>query len=570
MILLALLCVPSTLVFAQDEEKPAEKKADANTYVGRGYDITENFADVRSLRASIFELRADDVKMEPINLTTKDEISGKSLSEYQSKFSNKLSIGGSYAIFSGSVSVNFDKNDASSSAKEYVTLQRRVVVRSYEMPHKANDKITAAARGAIDSDDPNKLFEEYGTHYVMLAEVGGRVDYNMTFNRSSTQKDINLQVAAKAELKAVIGSVNIENETAYGNSLKKVEEAGKLKIAVYGGSAESRSKIEAGQAGLEEWSKSVEENPVLCNFTNRSLKPIWELASTPERAHVLEQAFITHANSKAIRETPGGLMVQHVTGSKQVASNWYGKGTDGAGNANHRFAAWTPVPDTTNGYYVVGHAANRDSETKKTGRIKTIMVKEIGEPGKLLASPIGFEKVTETSGGERKWSIWRANCPANFVALGDFAKWEHDEPNMDIPSQNPFKDVRCVNRGQVEAAAPLSKNEIIHDNDGSGEWKFVTYKIEPASGSNAINGNFFYGIRPNEFSDEPPADAEVWVLKNPAGAGMAFLVGNGGEDSIAKDFGDAFSPMAGFDPDAVPLRIATARFRMRDVPEGSR
>ena len=211
---------------------------------------------------------------------------------------------------------------------------------------------------------------------------------------------------------------------------------------------------------------------------------------------------------------------------------------------------------------MVGHAANRDSRLEKTGSIKTITVKEIGEPGKLLAPPIGFEKVTETTGGDKKWSIWRANCPANFVALGDFARWGHDEPNLDIPSQNPFKDVRCVNKGQVEAAAPLSKDEIIHDNDGSGEWKFVTYKIEPASGSNAINGNFFYGIRPNEFSDEPPADAEVWVLKNQSAAGMRLRIENGSEDIVARDFGDAFSPIAGFDPDAAALQIATSRFRM--------
>ena len=589
----ALLCGPSMTVFAQnptptpeptvttDEEKPAEEEKpgeepttpakpqpqerdDTGTFIGRGYDITGEYANMDSAGAQIFDLTDKDVRPEPNPRSTYTEISGKTLSEYQTKFSNNLKIEGSYKIFSGSVKANFSKDDSSSTAREYMTIMNTVIVKRYQMGINEKTKVSAAAREAIDTGDISQLFKDYGTHYIFQADVGGRVDYNLTLTKIESQKNIAVEVALAAAVKALVASVSIENETKFSNNIKKLEEAGKVTVKAIGGSLDASTRVRANTSYLPEWALSVEAKPTLAGFTTKSLRPIWKLASTPERQAEIEEAFRAFVQSSEIKDVAGNVKVANVTGAKQVASNWNGRGTDGDGNAAHRFAAWSPVSDTENGYYVVGHAANRDSRTEKTGTIKTIMVKEIGPQGSMLAAPIDFTPVTEFTGG-RQWSIWRAVCPANFVSLGDFAKWDKSKPNMDIPDQNPFKDVRCVSVGATEAAAPLSNTETVYNNDGSGEWGFVAYKIKPTAGSSAINGNFFYGVRVDSFTAAPPEDAEPRVLKNPAGAGMSFLIREGSEDYLVDAFqGLAISP-AGFDPDVWAVQIAISRFRLSDI-----
>ncbi|MEP6903705.1 MAG: hypothetical protein ABJA66_18425 [Actinomycetota bacterium] len=101
-------------------KKAVKNESNDTTWVGRGYDITDKYADVGSVREAVFAKGADEsgktviigeagngkIDTDAKRTSKYDEFSGKSLSEYQSSFSNKLSIGGSFKIFSAQVSVN--------------------------------------------------------------------------------------------------------------------------------------------------------------------------------------------------------------------------------------------------------------------------------------------------------------------------------------------------------------------------------------------------------------------------------------------------------------------------------
>jgi len=534
MVVFSLLCGQAVFVLAQDEDekKPAGNTQSAETiWVGRGYDATGKYADTESAREAVFEIEADEegnfsifageanvpIVVDSKPATNFTEFSGKSLSEYQSDFSNKLSIGGSYKLFSGSLSVNFGKSDASSTAKEYLTISHWVQKRSYTLPYDVKSFVRADAQSFIDEADPREVFQRFGTHYIWQANIGGRVDLNFTQNRSSSQRDFNLQIAAKAAFNALVASVSVENETAYRNNLKKIDENGSVKIDTYGGSDDAGAKIRQSMAALSEWAKSVDDNPTLCRFTNQSLRGIWNLASTPERKKQLEQAFADYAKSGEVKDAEGKITFQRVKAMQFLASNWYAARTHNCPEC--RVAFFQPKTDTANGWYVVGHVANNDNEPGKTGNMDTIMVKEIGAPGSLLAEPLGYTEVyIDKDTGYRKdhdWSVWRASCPANFVALSDFAKRDHSAPNTDFPAQNPFRDVRCVHISAVESAAPLNKADMVHTGEGSGGRNIITYRIKPNDGSNAVGGNFFYAARPNDYKDSPTADMRLYVLKDP-------------------------------------------------------
>ncbi len=531
MILFALLCAPSTLVFAQDEEeekkpqaekpepeKPKKTKLDPNIFIGHGYDIMGRYAHKNSMRAPIFDLDEDEVKPTRNPESRYQEFSGKSLAEYQTNFSNELKIGGSYKIFSASVSVNFAKNDASSSAKEYMTIMNTVVRTRYQMPIDEESKVSATAQEAIDMLDATQLFTKYGTHYIWQADVGGRVDYNLTFNRGNSQKDTSVQVAAKAAINAVVGSVNIENETSFKNSIKKMEEAGTVKIEVYGGADNASAKVRANTGAIAEWADTVAANPTLAGFTDQSLKPIWLLAKTDERKQELKEAFDEWAKSKAIKEAEGKITFRAATKLVRVGENWYAKNSQNG--PPYRIGVYSPVADPDNGWFVVGHAADVNNRPETKAIVNSILVKEVGVPsGTLLQAPLGYTEIynDKSTGAKRDWSIWEAQCPVGFVALGNFAKYDHAAPNTNIPSENPFKDVRCISEGAVESAPVPTTANVIYDGQGSGGRNIMVYAIKPG-GATGVNGNFFHTIIPGDYNDPVPTNVMVYVLKDPSKA----------------------------------------------------
>jgi hypothetical protein len=527
----SLLCGQAMLMFAQDEaaEATTEKKQLAQQiWVGRGYDITDKYADIDSVREAVFDINTDaegnpvlvsGEESFPIEIDENpgskyEEFSGKSLSEYQTSFSNKLSIGGSYKIFSASVSVNFGKNDSSSIAKEYLTMMYTVTERTYRMPFDVKSKVRAEVQEAIDNEDPIALFERFGTHYIWQADVGGRVDYNFTSNRTATQKDFNLQVQAKAALNAVVASISVENETAYSNSLKKINENGSIKVLSYGGSPDAGSKVRQSLAATADWSKSVSENPTLARFTDRSLRGIWTLAKTPARQQAIQKAFANYAKGTEIKDAPSKIVVKRSDELNRVGENWYAKNSQNG--SPYTIGIYTPVADTENGWFVVGHSADKNNRPETAATIDSILVKELGESGKLLREPLGYAEVynDKSTSGAKDWSIWKANCPVGFVALSYFAKYGHDAPNINIPTENPFRDMRCVSESLVEAAPIPTKADLIYNGEGSGGRNIMVYSIKPAAGSNAVDGNFFYAHIPGNYGDPIPTKLRLYVLKN--------------------------------------------------------
>ncbi len=529
----SLLCGQTIFVFAQDDDgkkQPVKKLTDDTSWVGRGYDITDKYADVGSVREALFEKGEDEkgnlvivgeegnakIDTDAKRTSKYDEFSGKSLSEYQSSFSNKLSIGGSYKIFSASVSVNFGTNQQSSVAKDYLTMSHTVTLRSYQMPFEVKSLIRKEAQEAIDSSDASELFERFGTHYIWQADVGGRVDYNVTFNRATSQKDINVQVTAKAEAKAVIASVSVENETSYNNSVKKLAEAGTVRIFTYGGNLDAGAKIKENRGTLAEWSNSVEANPTLCRFGDRSLRGIWTLAATSERQEELKAAFAKYSSGKEIKDIESKIEVRRVNDLKRVGENWYAKNSQNG--SPYTIGVYAPVAEPDNGWYIVGHSADKNNRPETAATIDSILVKEIGETGKLLREPLGYEEIynDKSTSGWKDWSIWKANCPVGFVALSYFAKYGHSAPNTNIPSENPFKDVRCVSEGLVEPAVAPTTANVIYNGEGSGGRNIMVYSIKPQTAAGTVDGNFFYTQTPGNYSDPIPSNLKLYVLKNPS------------------------------------------------------
>ena len=538
MIIYSLLGGQLMFVFAQDttpETKPAVKKPlKDEIWVGKGYDITGNYADYNSAMERIFEVAADDdgnpiiiagTETFPIEVLASNkgsdfnEFFGKSLSEYQTKFSNRLGIEASYGIFSGHLKTSFDIDDQSSTSKEFATIMQVVTIRAYKMPFDIEKSmISPKAQVAIDTLDPKILFQRFGTHYIWQADVGGRVDYNFTKNYNSSEKDFNLAVEARIAVEGKVASGSVENETKFKNFQKKIEENGSYKITVRGGKQDVAATMRNDRTAFGEWSNSVKEEPTLCRFNKDSLRPIWLLASTDERKQEIQEAYDEYLKAGGIQDSSGQIAIVRTDQLKRVGENWYATATD-KDLGNNRIGVYSPIATPENGYFVVGHIANNNNDPRPgwVADIDSILVKELGEPGKLLAKPISYTQVYNDAGtrGKEDWSIWQANGPVNFVAVGFFARKGHDAPNLNFPS-DLFNDIRCVHKSLVEPAAIPTKDSFFFSGESQRGYNLLVYRIKPVEGSDAIDGNFFYPFSPREYSNPLPTNLKLYVLKNPS------------------------------------------------------
>ena len=539
-IVYSILCGQMMFVLAQDT--PEEKKPETNSvakkplkeeiWVGRGYDITDQYANRKSAREPIINIGADD-NGKPIILageqtfeievledggTKLDDFFGENLSEFQKEFSNRLDISGSYGIFSGHLKTNFSIDTKGGNNKEYATVMHVVTLKSYKLPFDIYPSmIRPEAQQAIDNLDPKTLFKRFGTHYIYQADIGGRVDFNYTKTKTFSEKDFKLGVEAKVAVQGKVAGISVENETKYRDFEKKIEENGSYKIVTLGGSLDVGATMRQDRTALASWTKSIENgvNPTLCQFGNQSLRPIWDLASTAERKAEIQEAFAKYVEEGGIKVSAVTIEIQRASVIK-VASNWYATGTD-RDLGNNRIGVYSPK--ASDSYYVVGHVADNNNDVRPNlnlASLDSILVKELGEPGKLLAKPVGFTQVYNDAGtrGKEDWSIWQADCPVNFVAVGYFARKGHGAPNITMPDDS-FADVRCVHKTLAEPAAIPTKDSFFFSGESQRGYSLLVYRIKPQEGSNAIDGNFFYPFGPENYNNPLPNNLKLWVLKNP-------------------------------------------------------
>jgi hypothetical protein len=583
MLVLAMLGGPVVRASAQDEEGAVRRKPlKEEVWVGKGYDITDKYADVTSVRESAFDIGSDDegdpvvfsgaetvpIEVVPNRGTALDDFFGKTVREYQTNFSARLNVEGSYGLFSGQLKTSFALDENGSTSREFATLMHVVTTKAFKLPYVIEKSmVRPECQNFIDSADPKSVFARFGTHYIWQADVGGRVDFNFTKKDTASDKTLDLRVEAKAAVNGLVNKLSVEAETNFKNFEKKIEENGSYKIVSHGGNLDVGAALRQNRTELGEWTRSIEEKPTLCRFNKQSLRPIWDLASTDARKAELQKAFAAYVKAGGIVDTEGRIDVRRTNQLVMFGTNWHARNTEGDRvSSTSRIGVFQPIPDPEQGYYIVGQAVSNNSDPTKPANVDSILVKELGEAGKLLAQPLGFSLVYTDKGagpGAKDWSIWRANCPVKFVALGYFAKFTHNPPDA-----STFRDCRCVHESLVERAAPLSRSDVVFNGEVmQGAQKILVYRIRPARGSNAVDGNFFFPDSPVAYNSPPP-NVPLYVLKNPdANAGGEGSVG-GEEGSVTPAAASAPTPSnQGFDREEVEMFVEVLRESLGEVVE---
>jgi len=294
--LIAVLFTPN--LFAQTQTPGLD-------VLGYGYDVFGNYADQASKKKyCLFKYSnftntpigsqqysvPQYVFLENISKHKVSTVSGESMREYAKTQSASVGLGVDAMFFSGSINSSFSQSSSGSERHFYYTYRDantkwRVSFdeRNYANLYKILDP---QFKQDLANMEPAKLFEIYGTHYIASAYLGGRADFNTKSVITSNTNTRDLSVAIEAQYQAVSGNVSVSKSQKESLSNSKTTS----KLTVTGGNSEFANNI-SDPATYEKWASGIAGMPVLCDFDENSLKPIWDFCTNTDRKDILKAAF---------------------------------------------------------------------------------------------------------------------------------------------------------------------------------------------------------------------------------------------------------------------------------------
>jgi len=292
--------------------------------VGFSYDIKGEWASPNSVKVEIFDtdsliksgiLATGVPQMEVSDYT----ITGSTISEVSNKLCIKASVEGSYGAFQASANASFDMETSESSSYEYASTYFDIQMYRVSLSKSAQTLISTYmtddaynAINGLEVETPKglqnlypdtregfkRLINDFGTHVVVEAGLGGRLRRSMQVNTSEISSSYDVKAYAKASYEGVVDA-SAEVDEHYKQSYKENSKSIKITMSVLGGNKDLAIDLASEKGFTAEnytaWKKSVDDkNMTLINFGSSSLVPLYELiapnvSGAKDRAAKLKQ-----------------------------------------------------------------------------------------------------------------------------------------------------------------------------------------------------------------------------------------------------------------------------------------
>ena len=306
LVLIALL-IGTTYQCKKDSSPIPTTHLPGLNYLGRGYDFFGEYADGNSAKNALIAFDKYDKAIDAYGtdyaipsevdylMTNKNTVNstyGQTILDYQKEFSSSLGISGSYLGFNASIDINFDKTYSSHSDYSFITVKNLVSRWRITLPIERGAQramLTSEAASDIENLAPDDLFYKYGHFMVAEAIIGARADYNASSKSTSTFYNTDFKTAATLAYNSGTGKISSELSDEQKEQLSQFYSKSNIICNTKGGASQYGMNILAGD--YDTWLATVENDPVLCDFTERSLIPLWELTTNEARAAQLKERF---------------------------------------------------------------------------------------------------------------------------------------------------------------------------------------------------------------------------------------------------------------------------------------
>ena len=280
-------------------------------FLGKGYKGYQFYANPKSCTKPLFDVSDHSVvEIQKAPSYKGRFISGETRSEFYDAFSANISVAGSYDGFSGEITSNFNKSVLSNRSHSFIT--SHITQTYYRLTLSDTASLLPAVEKDLQTLEPKKLFNRYGTHYLKSIYIGGRISFSSYMDRTKIKQSYDLKATVDAAyLKLVKGSASAEtvNKSAFDQIVSNKE------IDVMGGDPAKANSIVDGSGEpssvFNAWAESVPEYMSIADFADGGLVPIYELIGDPQRKATLEKAWNVYmaANTAEILKQPPPAVV---------------------------------------------------------------------------------------------------------------------------------------------------------------------------------------------------------------------------------------------------------------------
>lgn len=278
---------------AQQDNSKASNDLRRSYATGWGFDI-RTYNDSRGLRDQIFNIQRlnnfnpNIYRRETSKSTHFEFYYGDDASDLQNNMKGKLSVEGKFKVFSLDLQASFGANAINNSKRifswirdytsecivlfnnlDYSEVQDCDTLFTTDFRAMRKQVIEAGASDAAIS----RLINNYGTHFVERASLGGCYDYYYSSVYDNSSNTIDVEATLKF---AYNKKFNFNASADYSNDLKEMNQETIEKFSIKGGNnVDITNKVFAGtikQADTDAWKKSLADGKwELISF---SLKPI--------------------------------------------------------------------------------------------------------------------------------------------------------------------------------------------------------------------------------------------------------------------------------------------------------
>ena len=292
--------------------------------LGYGYNVMEQYANSESVKGQIFMM--NDLYSKRIATCDDSQtnysmqtITGSTVSEISNQLAANVNVTGKYGKFKGELKSSFTMNHVQNSNYEYAITYLNIGTQTYSFEFGAQEiaskYMTTAAYNAINglddyyaTDNPEglkNLVEDYGTHVVLQARLGGRIRHSMEIDISEIKTEYDLEAFASAAYDGVFVQASTDVKNNFKESYKANQSKIRTKVDVIGGSYNPRIELTNNftKEKVDVWKTTLNSEDVgLIDFTgNGSLLPLYKLVDSkrfPGRMEALKDYMEGEAMAK--------------------------------------------------------------------------------------------------------------------------------------------------------------------------------------------------------------------------------------------------------------------------------
>lgn len=264
-----------------------EPLVELGTVVGKSYNTLESPYIIPRL----VNTKNPVLDMSKAKLTTKyekedstDYVVGDSLKEIADKFSASVTAQANIMLFSGSISTDFKRETKSEHEMAYckathLAIRKRI---NFTDVDQCKDLLTDKFKENLNSLDVETFFKRYGTHLIVEASLGGRLEFNFSREKKLHETKESLEVEVKAGLGKALKT---ETSISQSNALKELSNNNYTSSRVIGGMGLAITTFDSFNEQYKKWVDSLEneKNWQFCSIPNMdSLVPLWDFCETKD------------------------------------------------------------------------------------------------------------------------------------------------------------------------------------------------------------------------------------------------------------------------------------------------